>query len=281
VYKPCLCALLLTLGFSVGCGGGGGSRTTSPPQFTPASIQGQYEVIVTSSSSPTAVSLIEANFTQTGASVFASKQNVVVIEGTQGSTGIALNSLGGECDNGVVGDDSVQGAFSSQTQASISLTEAGSLGNVTATGNVTFSSDGSTITTGTYTIPAACGFLADSGTITGTQIKPFSGSYAGMLANSSGSTDAVIVSVSQSGLNLNVTGTDNGTAFTLTGGVVGATFDVKGTISGQPVEDVGIYDHTNNTFLVFDTQFNFLGTLKAGTNPQSIVVPSGLFKFAR
>jgi hypothetical protein len=70
-----------------------------------------------------------------------------------------------------------------------------------------------------------------------------------MLANGSGSTDAVIVSVNQSGLNLTVTGTDNGTAFTLTGSVVGATFDVAGTIAGQPVEDVGNYDHTNNTFL--------------------------------
>jgi len=280
VYKLCVCDLLLVSSVSVGCGGGS-SGTSNNQQFTPVNIQGQYEVVATSSSSPTSVSLIETNFTQTGTNVFASKQNVVVIEGTTSTSGITLNNLGGECDSGVVGNDSIQGTFSSQTQSSISLTEAGSLGNVTATGSVTFSSDGSMITTGTYTIPAACGFLADSGPITGTQIKPFSGSYAGMLANGSGSTDAVIVSVSQSGLNLNVAGTDNGTAFTLTGSVVGATFDVKGTISGQPVEDVGIYDHTNNTFLVFDAQFNFLGTLKAGTNPQAIAVPSGLFKVAR
>ena len=270
MYKAYVCALLLALAFSVGCGGGSSSGSSGNPTIIPVNIQGQYEVVAASSSSPTAVSLIETNFTQTGTSVFASKQNVVVIEGTTGTSGITLNNLSGECDNGVVGNDSIQGTFSSQTQSSISLTEAGSLGNVTATGNVTFSPDGSSISSGTYTIPAACGFLADSGPITGTQIKPFSGSYAGMLANGSGSTDAVIVSVSQSGLNLTVTGTDNGAAFTLTGGAVGATFDVKGTISGQPVEDVGIYDHTNNKFLVFDTQFNFLGTLKAGTNPQSI-----------
>jgi hypothetical protein len=280
VYKLCVCGLLLALSLSVGCGGGS-SGTSNNQQFTPVNIQGQYEVVVASSSSPTAVSLIETNFTQTGTSVFASKQNVVVIEGTNGSTGITLNNLGGECDNGVVGNDSIQGTFSSQTQGSISLTEAGSLGTVTATGNVTFAPDGSTITTGTYNIPAACGFLADSGPITGTQIKQFSGSYAGMLANGSGTTDAVIVTVNQSGLNLTVTGTDNGTAFSMTGSVVGATFDVKGTIAGQPVEDVGIYDHTNNTFLIFGTQLNFLGTLKAGTNPLSVAVPSSLFKVAR
>ena len=283
MYKPSVCGLLLVVCFSVGCGGGGGSSSGSSgnPTITPVNIQGQYEVVTASTSSPTAVSLIEANFTETGTNVFASNQNVVIIQGTKGSSGITLNSVGGECDNKATGDDSIQGTFSSQTQASISLTEAGSLGNVTATSGVTFSSDGSTITTGTYNIPAACGFVADNGSITGTQIKPFSGSYAGMLANGTGSTDAVIATLNQTGLNLTATGTDNGTSFTFTGSVVGATFDVKGTVSGQSFEFVGIYDHTNNTFLVFDNQFNFLGTLKAGTNPQSISVPSGLFKVAR
>ena len=100
-----------------------------------------------------------------------------------------------------------------------------------------------------------------------------------MLANSSGTTDAVIVTVSQSGLNLTVSGTDNGTSFSLTGSVVGATFDVSGTISGQTATFVGIYDHVNNTFLVFDSNFNFLGTLKAGTNPQAIAV-SGFLRAA-
>jgi hypothetical protein len=99
-----------------------------------------------------------------------------------------------------------------------------------------------------------------------------------MLANSSGTTDAVIVSVSQSGLSLSVSGTDNGAQFNMSGSVVGATFDVTGTVSGQQVEDVGIYDHVNNTFLVFDSKFNFLGTLKAGTNPQSISVSAGFLK---
>jgi hypothetical protein len=280
VHKPCLCTLLLALIFSVGCGGGSsGSSGTSnnPPPFTPANIQGQYEVIAASSSNPTAVSLIETNFTQTGNSVFAGQQSVVIIQGTQGN-GITLNSLGGECDSGVVGDDSIEGTFSSQTQAAISLTEAGNLGTVTATGSVSVSSDGSTITSGTYSIPAGCGFLADNGSITGTQIKPFTGSYAGTLGSAS---DSVIVTLSQSGLNVTVTGTDNGVSFTLTGSVVGATFDVTGTISGQPVEDVGIYDHTNDTFLVFDPQFNFLGTLKAGTNPQAVVAASRLFTVAR
>jgi hypothetical protein len=88
-----------------------------------------------------------------------------------------------------------------------------------------------------------------------------------MLANSGGTTDAVIVTVSQSGLNLSVSGTDNGTQFTLSGSVIGATFNVSGTIAGQSVQYVGLYDSTANDFLIFDSSFNFLGTLKAGTNP--------------
>lgn len=256
--------------FLTGCGGG--SSSPGGGGFAPANVQGQYETVAQSNSSPTSVVLVEADFTQTGTNVFAGKQSVVMIQGTQGSSGITLTGVGGACDNGVLGNDSLQGTFSSATQLALTLTEAGSLGTATATGNTVVASDGSAITSGTYSIPAACGFQADSGTLTGTKIQPFSGSYAGMLANSSGTTDAVIVTVSQSGLNLSVSGTDNGASFSLTGSVVGATFEVSGTISGQTATFFGIYDHVNNTFLVFDSNFNFLGTLKAGTNPQAIAV---------
>jgi len=270
--KVCSGSVLFVILFSFGCGGG--SSSSGGGTFTPANIQGQYETVAPSNQNSTAVAVIEINFTQTGMNVFAGKQSVVLIQGTQTSTGITLNSLGGECDNGVLGNDSIQATFSSATQLGLTLTEAGSLGTTNITGNANVASDGSQITSGTYNAPAACGFVADSGTFTGTKIQPFSGSYAGMLNNGA---DAVIVTVSQSGLNLTVSGTDNGTAFTLTGSVVGATFDVVGSISGLQVEDVGIYDHTNNTFLVFNTSLTFLGTLHAGTNPQAIV-RSGLIK---
>lgn len=265
----------LVFGLSlVGCSGQGNSSNggNNSSQFTPVNIQGQYESEVVSSANPSSVVLVETNFTQSGTSVSASAQNVVLIAGTLSNGVITLNNLGGECDNGQTGDDSVEGTFSSATQASMSLTEAGPLGTGTSTASVTFSSNGTQITSGTYTAPAACGFPADSGTVTGTQIQPFSGSYAGMLENSSGGTDAVIVSVSQSGLNLTVTGTDNGTQFTLTGTVIGATFNVSGTIAGQSVQDVGVYDVTGNDFLVYDgSNLTYLGTMNAGTNPQAAV----------
>lgn len=270
-FKVALLAFSLGL---VGCSGlGDASKSSgSTPQFKPVNIQGQYESEVVSSTDPSSMVLIETNFSQTGSSVSASKQNVVLIAGTLNNGAITLQNLGGECDNDVTGNDSVEGTFSSATQASITLTEDGSLGTLTSTASVMFSSDGTQITSGTYTAPAACGFTAESGTVTGVQIQPFSGSYAGMLENSTGGTDAVIVSVSQSGMNLTVSGTANGTQFTLAGNVIGATFNISGTINGQSVQYVGVYDHTNNDFLVYNAAgLAYLGTMNAGTNPQAAV----------
>jgi hypothetical protein len=253
-----------------GCSGlGDKSRGTATPSFTPVTIQGQYEVEAKSSATPGAVSLIEANFTQTGTDLFASKGNVVLIGGALNNTFITLEGVAGECDEGVLGQDSIQGAFTAATQANITLTESGALGIGTASANATFSSDGTKITSGTYTVPAQCGFQADSGNVIGVQVPPFNGAYAGILQNSSGGQDAVILTVSQSGLNLTVTGTDNGTPFTLTGSVVGATFEVSGTIAGQSLNVIGLYDVVNNDYLVYDEQGNYLGQLNAGSNPQA------------
>jgi hypothetical protein len=266
----------------VACGGGSSSTPTPPgPSFTASNVQGQYEVLAQSSVTPGAVLLVEANFTQTGNDAFAGKPSVVLIQGTQDSTGITPTSLGGECDNNVTGGDSIQGTFSSATQFSYELTQSGDLGTGTTSGSVTFSADGSRIITGTYTTPAACGFSADSGTLTGAFVKPFSGSYAGMLDNGQGTNDAVIVTVSQNAYSITVSGTDNGTPFTLNGSAVGATFDVTGTVAGQAVQYVGVYESVGNDFVVFDANLSFLGRLNAGTNPQNFSKTIGQLKMVR
>jgi hypothetical protein len=61
----------------------------------------------------------------------------------------------------------------------------------------------------------------------------------------------------------------NGTPFTMTGSAVGATFNVTGTIAGQSMQALGLYDVVNNVFLVYDNQGNYLGTLQSGSNPQA------------
>jgi hypothetical protein len=249
-----------------GCGGGSVaspvSSTPTPVTPTTANVQGQWQVIAQSTNGGTGV-LIETNLAQSGSTVTAAKSSVVLIQGVPGT----YTGLGGECDNGALGNDSIQATVSGQT-LSFTMTEAGSLGTGTSTGTATISSDGTQITSGTYMIPAACGFQMDNGTLTGAVIKPFSGTFAGMLANGS-TTDAVTVTISQSNYNLSVTGTDNGTPFTLSGTVVGATFNVTGTIAGQSVQYVGLYETSANDFRVYDTSFNPLGVL----NPQSAAPP--------
>ena len=250
----------LAMTFLAGCGGGSVATPVSsiPTPVTPtaANVQGQWQVVAQSTNGGTGV-LIETNLAQSGTNVTAAKSSVVLIQGVPGT----YTGLGGECDNGAVGDDSIQATVSGQT-LSFTLTETGSLGTGTSTGTATISSDGTQITSGTYTTAAACGFAADSGTVTGAIIKPFSGTFAGMLANGS-TTDAVTVTISQSGYNLSVTGTDNGTPFTLSGTVVGATFNVTGTIAGRSVQYVGLYETSANDFRVYDTSFNPLGVLNA------------------
>jgi hypothetical protein len=242
-----------------------GGFVTPPPKFTPAVVQGQYEIVAASNVTPGGVALIELNFTQTGVQVFAGSSSVLVIQGTQQPSSVFTpNSLGAECDNGIAGNDSVQGTFSSATQLSYTLTETGVLGTGTSSGNVTVSPDGQQITSGTYTVPAQCGFGADNGTLTGAAFKPFSGRYAGTLSTASG-THTEIVIVTQNALNLTVSGTDNGTAFTLTGTVTGATFDVSGSIAGTPVRYIGRYLPVSDTFLVYDGALTRLGNLSGGT----------------
>ena len=274
------CPVVLALAIT-GCGASvNGNNGSNGGQFTPVGVEGQYEVEAISAANPSSVSLIEVNFNQTDTSVSASKGNVVVIGGTQNtSTGvITLQTVGGECDNHVLGLDTVQGTFSAATQANITLTEDNS---GTATANVTFSSDGSKITSGSYSVPAQCNYPADSGTVIGVKVPQFSGSYAGMLTSSSLGTNAFIVTVSQSGLSLNVSGTMNGTPFTMSGSVVGATFDVTGTISGQSMEALGLYDLVNNDFVIYDNQGNYLGQLQAGTNPQAAIKSTARLKAAQ
>jgi hypothetical protein len=263
----------------IGCGSGNGSGSNNnggggTPSFTPVNVQGQYEVQANSTVVQNGVTLIETNFTQTDTSVFAAKGSVVVIGGTLSNNLISLETVAGECDNGVLGNDSLQGTFSSATQATFTLTEAGSLGTGTAAGSPTFSSDGTKIVSGTYSVPAQCGFPADSGSLVGIQVPGFSGTYSGMLANSGGGTDIVIVTISQTGLNLSVSGTDDGTPFTLNGTAVGATFNVSGTIAGQQTQAIGLFDVVNNDFLVYDIAGDYLGQLNSGSNPQAALRPS-------
>jgi hypothetical protein len=257
--------LLLTTAVTLAACAGG--VVNPKPEFTPAAIQGQYEIIATSIVNPGSATLVEVNFTQSMDRVRGDKPHVVVIRGTQSpDLPITLNSVGAECDNGAAGNDFVEGIFSSPTEMSFTMTEAGSLGTGTATANVTVSPDGKTVTTGTYTSPAQCGFAADNGNLTGVAVKPFSGRYAGEVSDAGGTAHSMVFTLNQNGSNLTIAGTDNGTtSFTLAGTVIGATFDVSGSIAGTPVRYIGRYLAPSDSFLVYDSTLAKVGVLGGGS----------------
>ena len=104
--------------FALALGGCGGGASTSPPgpvATTPtssnASLQGQWQIVAHSNVNPASSVLVEANFSQAGSNISADKSNVVLIEGAPG----AFTGLSGECDNGILGDDSVTATISGQT----------------------------------------------------------------------------------------------------------------------------------------------------------------------
>ncbi|HXM98488.1 MAG TPA: hypothetical protein VN982_08450 [Candidatus Dormibacteraeota bacterium] len=251
--------LLITVFINISCG-------TVGPGFTPPVVQGQYEIIAASNASPGEITLIEVNFTQISEVVSAAKNSVVVIQATQSNLPLTLNRFGGVCDNEVSGNDSLQGAFTSATTLSFTLTENGLSGTGTLTGTGTVSADGKQLTNGRHTSPAQCSFPPDNGKLTGSSIKPFSGRYAGRITNASGTQDLVIAMMNQTGFNLTLSGTNNGRAFTLTGTVVGASFDVSGSIAGTSVRYFGLYSPVTDEFRVFDpSALTFLGHLQGGS----------------
>jgi hypothetical protein len=139
------------------------------------------------------------------------------------------------------------------------LTQTGALG--VAVINASASTNGTQISDGTYTIPAACGFPEDHGTFQGFQesIK-FSGveTYTGSFH---GDTIMVRFASESSGFGLSASGTDNSAAFTLTGSATGFFLTLTGNISGQQVTWLLLYDSTYNTFGIYDSDANFLGSL--------------------
>jgi hypothetical protein len=255
-----LVAIALT---AAACGG----FVSPKPNFTPPVVQGQYEIVASSNVNPEAVTLVEANFTQSHDRVSAGESGVMVIQGTQPPNSVViLTSLGAKCDNGVGGNDSVQGTFSSATQLPFTWAGTGALGAGTSSADVTVSPDGSQMTSGTYTSPAQCGFAADNGTVTGVAAKPFGGQYAGQISDASGTIHSVVVTLSQKDFTLTVSGTaDNTSSIILSGEVIGATFGATGSFAGGPVSWTGRYLAASDTFLIYDSALARIGTLGGGT----------------
>jgi hypothetical protein len=272
--RPYLIILSLYL-LNIGCGGGGYSSPVQPspapsPQPSPTpgvqSMQGPWVVWFHSDVSNEYI-VLEANISQSGTQVFAGATSALVYQGTIIATVTPPTALGSKCDSGGIGSVTLDGTLSNQQATTetldFTLTQTGTLGAAVITASA--STDGSQISSGTYSIPAACGFSEDHGTIQGFHESvsfsagdTYTGSFHG---------DSIIVRFQSdpTGYGLSATGTDNTAAFSLTGSSTGSFLTLTGSISGQPVTWLVLYDSTYNTFSIYDSDATKVGEL-SGAN---------------
>jgi hypothetical protein len=247
---------LLTL--LVACGGGSNSNSGSGTQPTPVAIQGAWEVVALSTVNPTVAypnTLIEANLSQTENSVSAGAQSVALVPffSTQGGNnwGVGnptVNVCGGT-------SDTIDASITNGTSLSFTLTQSGPSGTYTVSGTATISSDGKSMT-GNYNSSADCGQPDDAGTFTGTLLSSFSGTYAATFSD--GSTASLTVT-EDANYNLQISGTEQGQAFSLAGEAIGGGFSVSGVLpTSAQVTYEGVYLTSQLTTLI--TNVNDIGT---------------------
>jgi len=230
---------------------------------------GQWEIVGQSESTPGKTTVLEVNLMKDSAdTLFAAPANVLALQQTTALNGeLVLDSVGFACDNDMVGNNAFNATFTTNTTATFTITDNGALGSESPTGSLVFNSEGTQVTAGSYSVPPACGASQDSGSVTGTKIAPFNGSYGGTFNSG---TDAVVVTVTEDPSNyaVQVFGTYNGAPVSLSGRAIGGTFLASGSGVTRPLSLLGVYDPAANGFLVYGAAtLDFLGRLSAGTKP--------------
>jgi hypothetical protein len=240
-----------------------GSGTLTCQLSTPLSMQGSWIVLFHSAVSDGCFAL-DANLSEVGNHVFADRTSALVFQPItckSSTIEMQLEHLGGECDGGSVGDVTVDATLSSGT-VSLTLSKTGSLGSVVTTASA--SNNGGSISNGTYSTPAACGFPEDHGTVEGYQDPlAFSGqSYSGTLTfNGSAHATVARFTAPNNSFDLSVSGTSDGTSFALSGSTVGWSLSMTGTIADGQVNWFGLYDPLYNNFAVYNSDSTFVGYL--------------------
>jgi hypothetical protein len=255
--------------FVVGCGGGymAPPAQQQPPPPPAATLEGSWEIHFQSLVTPSNATVVEANLSQSGAHVFSGAPGTLAYRGTgPDAVEIPLTQFGGNCDSGgndqVVFDGMLTTTGSTRT-ITLTVTETGTLGSSVITG--TASTDGSQFTSGTYSIPAACGFAEDHGTFEGFrdsfQLNPgdtFSGTF-------NGGADAIVMRFANdaTGFGITASGTDNGTPFSIPGSTTGLSVTLSETVSGNTVTWFGVYNTTYNWISFYGPDGKLLGKLSS------------------
>jgi hypothetical protein len=263
-------ALILAIG---GCGGGKYSSPVQPspqPQPPPSpssssNLQG-WEVFFQSDLNPGQLIVLEATLSQTDKHLF-SEANGAVIFLAQGSIPyqpvISVSHLGGECHSGGADEVTFDGTLANPNSgiqaATFTVAENSALGSVVITASASITATGAI--SGTYTLPAACGFAGDHGTISGYEDSTkFSAAdiYRGTIEG-----NAVVVHLASvnDGVGASAGGTYDGTTLALTGFASNNALTLTGIISGQETTWFALYDSIYNTFRIYDSDANLIGGL--------------------
>jgi hypothetical protein len=264
----------------VGCGGGGnntGGGGSSNPNAVPdaAAIVGPWQIQATSTINPGLAVLIETNLSETSSETLTSSGFVVISAQVNGNQ-LHITGTGDECQQAGTAIES-SGSInvmqeSGETQ--FTMTETGQNGSVTATGTITFSSDGKSVISGTFNLPAGCGFPADAGTLSGSRVVVPSGTYSGTLTTGNVASTMILTLTANQNYQMTGTGTLDGAPISLTGTIIGSAFNATVTEGGTTTTIYALYNTTGNDFLVFDEYLNFLGQLSAGSNPPTQATPT-------
>jgi hypothetical protein len=279
-YSPTLVLALALM--SAACGGNysPGPLPNPPPPAEPnlTNMQGTWQLIFHSDVITSHYTVLEANLTQAGNSVFAGTASAIVYQATPiaaGSSVLKLTRLGSDCKSATGSNVSVeiieQIQGSGKPTISLKLTDSGDLGSTVTTGAA--DTTGGNVSGGIYSTPEPC-FIPedDHGTFAGYQDSVrFSGeTYSGTLNRGA---DVIVVQLASAatGFDLILSGTDNGAPFTLTGSTIGFSLELTGAIAGHATNWFGVYDPTYNTFLIYDSTGQLLGGLHPGPNAQSVM----------
>jgi hypothetical protein len=239
-----------------------GSGTLTCQLSTPLSMQGAWIFLFHSAVSDGCLAL-EANLSEVGNHVSSDKASTLVFQPTtckDSTLLLQLKHLGGECDSGSVGEVTVDATLSTGT-VSLAVYETGALGSAITTASA--SNNGGSISNGTYSTPAVCGFPEDHGTVEGYQDPlAFSGEiYSGTLTFN-GSAHAIFAQFTSSpNFELSVSGTFDGTPFVLSGSTTGWSLNLTGSIAGGQVNWFGLYDPLYNVFEIYDSSSTSVGSL--------------------
>ena len=267
--------LILSLSFiGIGCGGGNYSPPIQPsPQPSPdpsggSGLEGPWEIFFQSDLNPREFIVLETNLSQTDKHLFSEANGAAIFQG-QGPMPyqpvINVSHLGGECHSGgadeVTFDGTLANPNSGTQAATFTLTENSTLGSAVITASASITAAGAM--SGTYTLPAACGFPEDHGTISG--YKDSTKFSAGDVYRGTLDGKAVVVwfASATSGVGATAGGTYNGATLALTGFASGDALTLTGTISGQETTWFALYDSIYNSFRIYDSDAKLLGELNS------------------